>query len=71
VVELGETCWLPEAGTLPTEGSILTLSAPVTDQDKVADWPGVITAGETVKLLATGGAADGFTVTVTVEVAEP
>jgi hypothetical protein len=63
VLETGETdtvepVWVPRLLSMLTAGAGL----PVTDQDKVLDWPVVIAGGLAVKDEITGGAE----VTVTV-----
>jgi hypothetical protein len=57
VVDPGETVWLPEAGTAPIPGSILTESAPVTFQVRLEVCPGLIKAGAALKLVTTAGVA--------------
>ena len=56
VVWLGVTLTEPEETLLwlPRPLSMLTVEAPLTDQDRVADWPLVILVGEAVKELMVG-----------------
>ncbi len=55
VVAAGDVFLVPDADTVPMPLSILTVSAPLTDQDSVVLSPRSMLCGSAAKLLTTGG----------------